>query len=103
MLLCLAFGSNIGMTTGVIAVIKDRFDYIPNWILTITVSIIGFALGIVYTTPGGQYILNLVDFFGVSFIALVLAIAELAAISWIYGTINPDLKRVRFLDHHFYL
>lgn len=85
MLLCLAFGSNIGMTTGVIAVIKDRFDYIPNWILTITVSIIGFALGIVYTTPGGQYILNLVDFFGVSFIALVLAIAELAAISWIYG------------------
>jgi solute carrier family 6 (neurotransmitter transporter, glycine) member 5/9 len=34
---------------------------------------------------GGQYVLNLVDFFGAGFIAFVLAIGELAAISWIYG------------------
>jgi solute carrier family 6 (neurotransmitter transporter, glycine) member 5/9 len=45
----------------------------------------GFSIGIVYVTPGGQYILTLVDFFGAGFIAFVLAIGELAAISWIYG------------------
>jgi len=36
-------------------------------------------------TPGGQFILNLVDFYGVSFTALILAIGELVAVAWIYG------------------
>lgn len=34
---------------------------------------------------GGQFILNLVDYFGASLIALVLAIAELFTLGWIYG------------------
>lgn len=32
--------------------------------------------------------LSLVDFFGTSFIAFVLAIAELVAIGWIYGAVH---------------
>lgn len=34
---------------------------------------------------GGQFILNLVDFFGPQSIAFVLAIAEMVAVCWIYG------------------
>lgn len=34
---------------------------------------------------GGQHILNLIDFYGVSFVALVLALPELITFGWIYG------------------
>ncbi|XP_037956210.1 sodium-dependent nutrient amino acid transporter 1-like [Teleopsis dalmanni] len=85
MLLVLGIGSNIGMTSCVIKVIKDRFEHLPHWLLASMLSTIGFLCGLIYVTPGGQFILKIVDFFGCSFIALVLAIAELVAISWIYG------------------
>lgn len=46
---------------------------------------------------GGQYILNLVDFYGASFIVFILAIAELVAVSWIYGiNININIIIMRY-------
>ena len=45
---------------------------------------------------GGQYILNLVDYFGASFIVFVLAIAEIVAVVWIYG-IKRFCKDVEFM------
>lgn len=87
MLLVLGIGSNIGMASCVITVIKDQFNFLPHWVLATGISVTGFLLGIVYMTPGGQFILNLIDFFGASFIALVLAIAELIAVGWIYGIV----------------
>uniref|UniRef100_A0A1I8MFH3 Transporter n=1 Tax=Musca domestica TaxID=7370 RepID=A0A1I8MFH3_MUSDO len=86
MLLVLGVGSNVGMVSCVMTVIKDRFPHIPHWKLSAVLSVCGFLCGIVYMTPGGQYILNLIDFFGCSFIALFLAIAELVSFAWIYGT-----------------
>ncbi|XP_064538050.1 sodium-dependent nutrient amino acid transporter 1 [Drosophila montana] len=85
MLLVLGIGSNIGMASCVINVVKDRFPQLPHWQLAIGASVMGFVCGLVYMTPGGQFILNLVDFYGCTFIALVLAIVELLAVSWIYG------------------
>ncbi|XP_032596745.1 sodium-dependent nutrient amino acid transporter 1 [Drosophila grimshawi] len=85
MLLVLGIGSNIGMASCVINVVKDRFPHLPHWQLAIGASLIGFVCGLVYMTPGGQFVLNLVDFYGCTFIALVLAIAELLAVCWIYG------------------
>ncbi|KAM7343169.1 sodium-dependent nutrient amino acid transporter 1 [Cochliomyia hominivorax] len=85
MLLVLGMGSNIGMASCVITVIKDRFNHLPHWFLSSAMAVVGFLCGIVYMTPGGQFVLNLVDFFGCSFIALFLAIAELVAVGWIYG------------------
>uniref|UniRef100_A0A1B0CN47 Sodium-dependent nutrient amino acid transporter 1 n=1 Tax=Lutzomyia longipalpis TaxID=7200 RepID=A0A1B0CN47_LUTLO len=49
-------------------------------------------------SQGGQYILNLVDFFGASFIALVLAILELVSIAWVYG-VKRLCKDVEFMLH----
>lgn len=85
MLLVLGIGSNIGMVSCVINVVKDRFPQLPHWKLAIGASVLGFLCGLVYMTPGGQFVLNLVDFYGCTFIALVLAIAELLAVGWIYG------------------
>lgn len=85
MLLVLGIGSNIGMVSSVINVIKDRFPHLPHWKLATGASLIGFVCGLVYMTPGGQFVLNLVDFYGCTFIALVLAIAELLAVGWVYG------------------
>lgn len=88
MLLVLGMGSNVGMASCVITVIKDRFTFLSHWMLAIAMAVVGFVCGLVYMTPGGQFILNLVDFFGCSFIALFLAIAELMTIAWIYGELS---------------
>lgn len=85
MLFVLGVGSTVGMASCIIRVIRDQFTALPSWILTVFVGIIGFFVSLVYITPGGQFVLNLVDFFGVSFTGLVFAIGELVAVAWIYG------------------
>nr|CAD7258882.1 unnamed protein product [Timema shepardi] len=41
------------------------------------------------TVPqGGQYILNLVDFYGVTFVVFVLAVIEVMGVHWVYGLNN---------------
>ncbi|XP_058457070.1 sodium-dependent nutrient amino acid transporter 1-like isoform X2 [Malaya genurostris] len=96
MLFVLGIGSNVAMTSCVMTVIRDQFPKVKNWQAAGTIAVCGVGLGSVYVTPGGQYILTLVDHFGASFIALVLAIAELIAIGWIYGT-ERFCKDVEFM------
>lgn len=45
---------------------------------------------------GGQSVLKLVDYYGASFIAFVLAIAELYTFSWIYG-VDRFCKDIEFM------
>lgn len=88
MLFVLGIGSTVGMGSCIIRVIKDRFVNTSNWSLALGLSVVGFSISIVYMCPGGQFILNLVDFYGVSFTALILAIGELLAVGWVYGELN---------------
>ncbi|XP_002066106.2 sodium-dependent nutrient amino acid transporter 1 [Drosophila willistoni] len=96
MLLVLGIGSNIGMASCVINATKDRFTQLPHWLVAIGFSVLGFLCGLVYMTPGGQFVLNLVDFYGCTFIALVLAIAELLTFGWIYG-VNRICSDIEFM------
>ncbi|XP_031631151.1 sodium-dependent nutrient amino acid transporter 1-like [Contarinia nasturtii] len=85
MLFVLGIGSNIAMCSCITTAILDQF---PKWkpsIVVLAVAFFGFLIGLLYITPGGQFILNLVDFFGASFIVFILAIAEMVAVCWIYG------------------
>jgi solute carrier family 6 (neurotransmitter transporter, glycine) member 5/9 len=50
--------------------------------------VIGCLIGLVYVTPGGQFVLNLVDHFGGTFLIFALAILEVVGIFWIYGLEN---------------
>ncbi|XP_017860214.1 PREDICTED: sodium-dependent nutrient amino acid transporter 1 isoform X1 [Drosophila arizonae] len=86
MLFVLGIGSNIAMTSCTVTAIRDRFPNFKQWQCSLLIAVVSFIIGLMYITPGGQYMLTLVDFFGASMIALVLGIAELYTIGWIYGT-----------------
>ncbi|XP_033172886.1 sodium-dependent nutrient amino acid transporter 1 isoform X1 [Drosophila mauritiana] len=86
MLFVLGIGSNIAMTSCSVTAIRDRFPNFGQWQCSLLIAVVSFFIGLMYITPGGQYMLTLVDFFGASMIALVLGIAELYTIGWIYGT-----------------
>lgn len=88
MLFVLGIGSNVGMASCLMTVIKDQFSTAKHWVIVMIIAVVGFLIGLIYITPGGQFILNFVDFYGASFIALVLAIVELVAVGWIYGKIS---------------
>ncbi|XP_026475444.1 sodium-dependent nutrient amino acid transporter 1-like [Ctenocephalides felis] len=77
-------------------VIRDRFPQVKHWQAAVGIACVGFCVGTVYVTPGGQAVLNLVDHFGASFIVFFLAIAQMLAISWIYGLDN-FCRDVRFM------
>ncbi|EDW91586.2 sodium-dependent nutrient amino acid transporter 1 isoform X1 [Drosophila yakuba] len=98
MLFVLGIGSTVGMGSCILRVIRDQFGLraAPIWKLASGLAVLGFAVSIVYMTPGGQFILNLVDFYGVSFTALILAIGELVAVAWIYG-VNRFCEDIKFM------
>ncbi|XP_055372891.1 sodium-dependent nutrient amino acid transporter 1 [Condylostylus longicornis] len=96
MLFVLGIGSNVGMASCIMTVIRDRFSNWSHWMVALGISIGGFAIGNIYLTPGGQYMLNLLDFYGASFVAFVLAIAELIAVGWIYG-VKRLCKDIEFM------
>lgn len=85
MLFILGIGSNVAQMSCTMTVVRDQFPKVKNWQVAGVLAIAGTCIGSIYVTPGGQYVLKLVDYFGASFIAFVLAIAELITIGWIYG------------------
>lgn len=85
MLFVLAIGSNLGMSICLMTAIRDKFRRLSHARVAIGIATVQFCIGVVYTTEGGQFLLNLVDYFGVSMVVYVLAIAELLTFGWIYG------------------
>lgn len=85
MLFVLGIGSIVGMSGSIVTVVLDQFTFLKKSYVVCATSFVGFFIGLIYITPGGQFLLNLVDFYGASFIAFFLAIAELLAVAWIYG------------------
>lgn len=86
MLITLGLGSASGLINSLVSVLEDRLPAVPRPALTGAVSAAGFVCGLVYTTPGGQPILQLVDYYGGSLLILVLAVTEAAALAWVYTT-----------------
>ncbi|XP_049772380.1 sodium-dependent nutrient amino acid transporter 1-like [Schistocerca cancellata] len=85
MLFVLGIGSVASMANCIITVICDQVPSLKYWAVAITLAVVGFLIGLVYITRGGQWILNLVDHYGVTLVVYVLATMELVAICWIYG------------------
>ncbi|XP_059478116.1 sodium-dependent nutrient amino acid transporter 1 isoform X3 [Neocloeon triangulifer] len=88
MLYTLGIGSAISLVGAVITAYCDQFPTHKRWIVTLVVCTFGFLIGLVYVTPGGQWILDLVDYFSGTFIIYILALTEIIGISWIYGVNN---------------
>lgn len=96
MLFTLGIGSNVGIASVLITAIKDSFPKLKQWLLAIVVGLFGICIGSIYITPGGQYLINLVDFFGASFIAFFLAVTQLITFGWIYG-VDRLCKDIEFM------
>ncbi|KAH8292710.1 hypothetical protein KR018_004084, partial [Drosophila ironensis] len=85
MLFVLGIGSIVALQSTIVTIICDQFKGLKYWKVAMSTSICGFLMGLVYVTPGGQWILTLVDFYGGTYVVFVLAIFELAGIVWVYG------------------
>ncbi|KAH8396322.1 hypothetical protein KR222_008501, partial [Zaprionus bogoriensis] len=88
MLFVLGIGSIVALQSTIVTIICDQFKAWKYWKVALTTSVCGFLMSLVYVTPGGQWILTLVDFYGGTYVVFVLAIFELAGIVWIYGLQN---------------
>lgn len=96
MLFFFCVGSNMGMASCIMTVIRDRYPRVKCWKIVIGIVVFGVLTGSFYTTPGGQFLINLLDFYGASFVALILAIVELTTVSWIYG-VDRFCKDIEFM------
>uniref|UniRef100_A0A1I8QAK1 Transporter n=1 Tax=Stomoxys calcitrans TaxID=35570 RepID=A0A1I8QAK1_STOCA len=94
MLFILGVGTNAGVFSTVITVICDRFTTVKRWIILVVTASVCYGFGLMYVTPGGQFMLSYIDFYGVTFVAIVLAIFELISVAWVYGVKNicRDIK-----------
>ncbi|XP_041452157.1 sodium-dependent nutrient amino acid transporter 1 [Drosophila obscura] len=88
MLFVLGIGSIVALQSTIVTIICDQFKSWKYWKVALATSICGFLMGLVYVTPGGQWILTLVDFYGGTYVVFILAIFELAGIVWVYGLQN---------------
>ncbi|CAD7077283.1 unnamed protein product [Hermetia illucens] len=95
MLFVLGTGSLVALQTTVVTVICDQFEF-KFWKVATVSIVLGFCAGLVYVTPGGQWILNLVDYYGGTFVPFALAIVEIGGIMWIYG-LDQFCKDVEFM------
>ncbi|XP_046989692.1 sodium-dependent nutrient amino acid transporter 1-like [Schistocerca americana] len=88
MLFVLGVGSAVALDSAVNTIIRDDFPSIKQWMVAALTCVGGFLTGLVYITPAGQWILNLVDYYNVTLTCFVLASIEMAAVAWIYGMDN---------------
>ncbi|XP_031829644.1 sodium-dependent nutrient amino acid transporter 1 isoform X2 [Nomia melanderi] len=88
MMYVLGVGSAVALCGAVFSIVCDHFPKTPQWKLVLVVSIAGFAISLVYVTPGGQWFVTLVDYYGGTFVAIIVGVLELVTIFWIYGLPN---------------
>jgi len=88
MLYVLGAGSAVALLGAVITIIGDDFPNLKYlWVVAVT-CVLGFVGGLVYITPGGQYILALVDYYGANFPVFILGTFEIVGFAWVYGVNN---------------
>ncbi|XP_064091113.1 sodium-dependent nutrient amino acid transporter 1-like [Macrobrachium nipponense] len=96
MLFTLGVGSASALTGCIITIICDEFPSFKKWLVTLVVCIAGFLLGLFYVTPQGQYVLELINYYGGGFIIFILVVFEMAAVHWVYG-INNFCRDIEFM------
>ncbi|XP_034191541.1 sodium-dependent nutrient amino acid transporter 1 [Osmia lignaria lignaria] len=88
MLYVLGIGSAIALAGAIITIVSDQFPSFKYIYVVLGTVIFGFCVGMIYCTPGGQFMLELVDYYAGSFIVFILATLEITGIFWVYGLEN---------------
>ncbi|KAK3912050.1 Sodium-dependent nutrient amino acid transporter 1 [Frankliniella fusca] len=89
MLLTLGVGSAVALLGNLTTLCGDALvPRAPTWAVSLVTCLVGALLGLVYVTPGGQYVLTLVDYYSGTFPIFVLVAAEMVVVGWVYGLDN---------------
>lgn len=96
MLYVLGIGSNVAMASCIVTEIRDHFKSVKSWQAGLGVAICGTIFGSIYYTQSGLHILDLVDYYGATFIAFNLVIFELVTFCYIYG-VERMCKDIQFM------
>ncbi|XP_029037428.1 sodium-dependent nutrient amino acid transporter 1-like [Osmia bicornis bicornis] len=88
MMFVLGVGSAVALCGAVFSILCDHFPKVNHWKLVLMVSVFGFFVSLVYVTPGGQWFITLVDYYGGTFVAIIVGVLEMVTIFWIYGLSN---------------
>ncbi|CAH1645505.1 unnamed protein product [Spodoptera littoralis] len=104
MMAVLGVGSGVALFSTVNTIFLDAFPKVPTIVMSAIICSACFLVGLVYVTPGGQYILELVDHYGGTFMRLFAAIVEIIGVFWIYGLENMclDIEFMLGLKTSFY-
>lgn len=84
-LISLGIDSLFSLVESITSVFSDRFFHIRKQDLVLYVCIACFAGGIIFTTAGGIYYLDIVDHFITSFGLVAVALMEALVIGWGHG------------------
>ncbi|KAI9589591.1 hypothetical protein GQX74_007759 [Glossina fuscipes] len=84
----LGIGTLVAQANTLVAILCDQYKWMDASIVSLITTVGGFLCGIVYVTPAGQWILNLVDYYGATFVIFGLALFQICGISWVYGLQN---------------
>ena len=79
MLIALGMGSAMGYSMAIVEVASNFLPNVRQSFISAGLLFICFLFSMVYITPGGQHILQLVDYFTSNFVVTLLAIAEVIA------------------------
>ncbi|CAK1547193.1 unnamed protein product [Leptosia nina] len=96
MMAVLGVGSGVALLSTINTVLLDSFPSVPTVYMSGGICVVAFLVGLVYVTPGGQYVLEIVDYYGGTFMRLFAAIAETIGVFWIYGLENLTID-VQFM------
>ncbi|XP_053988540.1 sodium-dependent nutrient amino acid transporter 1-like [Hylaeus volcanicus] len=88
MMFVLGVGSAVALSGAVFSILCDHFPKVSHWKLVLLVSSLGFLVSLIYITPGGQWFITLVDYYGGTFVAIIVGLLEMVTIFWIYGVTN---------------
>lgn len=96
MLITLGLGTAVGFVNVITTVLKDACPHLKKTVISGMVCLAGVLVGAVFTTPGGQPMLELVDYYGGSLLILAMALSEVFVLTWVYGT-SRIVKDLNFM------
>ena len=90
MLFLLGLDSEFALFETVTCAVFDTFPCLRKSKLLVTsfMCLICFLLGLPCVTQCGQYVLDLMDTYGASLSVMIIAVAEMVAVMWVYGVSN---------------
>ncbi|KAL6441823.1 hypothetical protein ACFW04_002326 [Cataglyphis niger] len=88
MLFVLGIGSAVALCSAIFNAFHDHLPKVRQWLVVLFVTSFGYVVSLVYITPGGQWLITLVDYYGGTFVAIIVGVLEIITIFWVYGLSN---------------